>query len=354
MNIANKKRIQKRKAAFSSSRYITQEAINEFFRVRVTRRAQTAPEEIISLLSDEEPSGREDRPPSSDLPPLDILSQIDDDSPPSSPLMATDKATQTDENFATCSKRTFLRDFALISSQNQARMQESRSLSERQLQIEGEYQFFDKIGHGSHNRKRMQKENLELCFDKFLKDKNLERDQLSFLKMKDLIAFLIIYSDGKGRCNYRTGKKGICPRTAFSYAAALRILLEERGMQIDSEWPMWQQTVNDWVRELSTTKLYHRKHAGFWTKDELRQCMRLLLAIERDNQGLADAHYAILAQAVISMVYTQTGSRIGELLQARALSVYFGEVSDKLAGQLQHISSSPSVVAGRLDDGITF
>ena len=38
----------------------------------------------------------------------------------------------------------------------------------------------------------------------------------------------------------------------------------------------------------------------------------------------------MMGQAVISIIYTQTGSRTGELLKARALTVYFGESEGKI------------------------
>ena len=148
--------------------------------------------------------------------------------------------------------------------------------------------------------------------------------------MKEILTFLMIFAEDKGRSKYGTGEVGICPRTARNYAKALYNFLTNVPMDVDRLWPMWNNGIRAWVRELSEDKLYRRKHAGYLPKSDLRLFLKAIRETIIENPDSSVGYYAAMAEAIIAIIYTQTGSRTGELLRAQTKTVFFGEADGKI------------------------
>jgi len=152
------------------------------------------------------------------------------------------------------------------------------------------------------------------------------------LKEADLLVFLATFAFSRGRCIYQTGAKGISPATARKYTFALqKILKKQFGAEFEDLWPNFKYIPSYWARDLSKELLYKRKHADYWTTDQLRKCLGLCQEIQTEKVGSATAYYATMALPVLSITITQSGARTGELLETRPEQVVIGEVDGKIA-----------------------
>ena len=51
--------------------------------------------------------------------------------------------------------------------------------------------------------------------------------------------FLLTFAQPRGRCKYRTGKKGICPKSANTYVYQLKNLLKAEYALPESHFEEW-------------------------------------------------------------------------------------------------------------------
>lgn len=133
---------------------------------------------------------------------------------------------------------------------------------------------------------------------------------------------------------YANGEKGICPKTASTYTFQLKAVLEnEFALPVDRMWPDFKYIPNKWKHNIAGECLYQRKAATYFSMNDLRRYLNALEVIAADSDTTpADQYYATMAQALLSIVITQAGCRMIEILQSRPQLVYFGQVADQRIG----------------------
>ena len=179
-------------------------------------------------------------------------------------------------------------------------------------------------------RERLRKK-LKPEIDRYLATKGKTVQEVT---SKEWFLFLVSFAEGRGKCVYATGEKGICPKTASTYTFQLKVLLEQEfTVSVDKLWPDFQYIPGEWKKSIAGDLMYQRKAAEYFSMADLKRYLRALEIIAADSDSTpADQYYATMAQVLLSITITQAGCRMIELLQSRPQLVYMGEAADNRVG----------------------
>lgn len=137
------------------------------------------------------------------------------------------------------------------------------------------------------------------------------------------MTWIIEFSEGKGRCTYRSGEKGICPKTARVYFnLALKVVSKEWGLDLKQKFPHFKIFVPRWQAVINKENLYQRNQAKYFSKQDVRDYMLMFEEI-MSAPSKSEAYYAALASVILSVSILFAGCRLGALLDIRLGAVQF-------------------------------
>ena len=137
------------------------------------------------------------------------------------------------------------------------------------------------------------------------------------------MAWIIEFTEGKGRCTYRTGKKGICPKSARTYFnLALKVVFSKWGLDLKAKFPHFKIFVSRWQAVINKENLYERNQAKYFSRQDVKDYMIMFKKVIEEGKK-SDAYYSAMASVILSVSILFAGCRLGALLDIRLGAVQF-------------------------------
>ena len=135
--------------------------------------------------------------------------------------------------------------------------------------------------------------------------------------------WIIEYAEGKGRCEYRDGSKGIAPKTAkVLFNMMTKNLQDNFGLNLMEKFPCFRIFVARWQKVINNVQLYQRKQANYFSRKDVADYMNMFEKVALESEG-ATAYYAKMAAVIISVSILFVGCRLGSLLDIKIGAVEF-------------------------------
>lgn len=140
---------------------------------------------------------------------------------------------------------------------------------------------------------------------------------------------MLKWGELRGKTEYMNGEVGPAPQTAATFFNLFVTVLKTR-FQFDlcQHHPILARFPRKWMRNIAQEKLYTRRQAKYFTKEDVRAYVNLF----RNHQGTENQiYYAKMAEVVLLISIMFAGCRLGELLAIAAGQVKFMTIDDKIA-----------------------
>ena len=158
---------------------------------------------------------------------------------------------------------------------------------------------------------------------KFLSEK-ISGENPDLIQPERWMTWIIEFSEGKGRCTYRSGEKGICPKSARIYFnLALKVVLKQWKLDLKQKFPHFKIFVSRWQAVINKENLYERNQAKYFSKQDVRDYMIMFEDIIKNSPSKSEKYYAALASVMLSVSILFAGCRLGALLDIRLGAVQF-------------------------------
>ena len=99
-----------------------------------------------------------------------------------------------------------------------------------------------------------------------------------------------------------------------------RVLEDDFNFNLCATFPCMRKFPQKWLYSISRDKLYSRKQAKYFTREDVRNHVRMLRAVKGSSSQL---YYAKMADLILLISILFAGCRIGELLSIRLGQVAF-------------------------------
>ena len=88
------------------------------------------------------------------------------------------------------------------------------------------------------------------------------------------MTWIVEFAEGKGRCTYRSGEKGICPKSArVIFNLASKTIKDIWEIDLKEKFPQFRIFVPRWQAVINKDKLYARDQANYFSQDDVRDYM---------------------------------------------------------------------------------
>ena len=143
------------------------------------------------------------------------------------------------------------------------------------------------------------------------------------IEPENWMSWIVEFSEGKGRCVYRSGEKGICPKSARVYFnLALKVVMKEWKVDLKMKYPQFRIFVSRWQAVINKENLYQRDQAKYFSRKDVADYMRMFEEVIK-APSKSEAYYAALAAVILSVSILFAGCRLGALLDIRLGAVQF-------------------------------
>ena len=149
------------------------------------------------------------------------------------------------------------------------------------------------------------------------------------------LAWIMEWSDGKGRCVYLSKEKGISPATAQKmFGSMLKVVRKKTNIDLMEKFPILSTFVRNWQHAICKDKLYKRDQANYFDQNDVENYVDIFDEII--NTGTeSQKYYALLAKNAVLISVMFAGCRLGALLDIRVGAVKF--VSIDREGSIQTV-----------------
>ena len=137
------------------------------------------------------------------------------------------------------------------------------------------------------------------------------------------LAWIMEWSEGKGRCTYMNNEKGISPATAQKmFRALLKVVRKEAKIDLIEKFPTMRTFVKNWQHAICKDKLYRRNQANYFDQKDVENYVDIFNKIQEEGTE-AQKYYALMAKNAVLISVMFAGCRLGSLLDIRAGAVKF-------------------------------
>ena len=146
---------------------------------------------------------------------------------------------------------------------------------------------------------------------------------------EDWMLTMVKWGELRGRTQYVDGSVGPAPQTAQTFFNLFSTVLKERvGLNLVDLHPVLRKFPKKWMRTICRDKLYSRRQAQYFTKEDVRAYVHLF----QNHKGTENQlYYAKLAKVVLLISILFAGCRLGELLSITVGQVRFMTTDDRVA-----------------------
>ena len=140
---------------------------------------------------------------------------------------------------------------------------------------------------------------------------------------------MVKWGELRGRTQYVDGSVGPAPQTAQTFFNLFSTVLKEKaGLNLVDLHPVLRKFPKKWMRTICRDKLYSRRQAQYFTKEDVRAYVHLF----QNHKGTENQlYYAKLAKVVLLVSILFAGCRLGELLSITVGQVRFMTTDDRVA-----------------------
>ena len=184
------------------------------------------------------------------------------------------------------------------------------------------------------------------CIDDTLNDKKFRSQQKALTDVYDFInervsgpveavspqewmTMMVKWGELRGKTQYMTGEIGPAPQSAATFFNLFVTVLKTR-FQFDlcQHHPILLRFPRKWMRNIAQEKLYVRRQAKYFTREDVRAYIRLFRAHEGTENQI---YYAKMAEVILLISVMFAGCRLGELLAISVGQVKFMTIDGKIA-----------------------
>ena len=135
---------------------------------------------------------------------------------------------------------------------------------------------------------------VSLVVEKTLNDPKIKSHSNQLKKMKEFLigkvdgedpdkilpeswmTWIVDFTENKGRCTYRSGEKGICPKSArVFFNLAMKTIKDVYGLDLKEKFPHFKIFVTRWQNVINKEKLYARNQANYFSQDDVKDYMNV-------------------------------------------------------------------------------
>ena len=184
------------------------------------------------------------------------------------------------------------------------------------------------------------------CIEKTLTDKKFHSHQKALREVADFISeqvkgsvtdvtpeqwmiMMVQWGEMRGRTRYPSGEVGPAPQSAAVFFNLFQaVLKKDFNFSLCEKHPILRKFPKMWMRTICREKMYQRKQAQFFSRDDIRSYVILCRQPQAtENQ----TYYAKMAEVVILISVMFAGCRLGELFSVTIGQVKFMTVKNKVA-----------------------
>ena len=203
-----------------------------------------------------------------------------------------------------------------------------------------------------NNKIHRSKQNTADNLTRFIMGKLGDRSVTS-ISQESWAIWIIQWAIPRGKCTYADKSKGISPQSAAIYFKMLkRVLLKHFNFNLIEAYPSMYHFPMKWQETIARDKLYVRKQAGYFTRDDVRQYL-LMFQTFIDGGSTKQSYFARMGRCILPIAILFAGCRLGELFSARVGQVQFVTVRGKVAVAI-HSTGTKSDLANQRSSPIIF
>jgi len=198
--------------------------------------------------------------------------------------------------------------------------------------------------------------NLKYFIEQRLGNKNLLNTPL-----EDLFAWLVQWSEPRGKCRYKDNSMGISPKSVNIYFNMfINVLCKYFNFDLLTIHPIAIRFPSNWQQDITREKGYVRKQAGYFSREDVIAYVKMLQDVSTEGSA-CEQYYAKMGMVILPVAILFAGCRLGELLHATAQQVQFVTVRGKMAIAIHSVGSksdlanqrSSPIIFGTIDSNLS-